>query len=720
MSTPANIASDVRLAAHQYAAAGLCVLPADKAAKHPTLVSWGDYQQTAPTPSDLDVLFHSASGLCLLCGAVSGNLEVLDFDFNADRLEAWKQLVSRTDPSLVDKLVIQRTQSGGAHVLYRCDEGVDRSTKLAKRWVPSDVPGRGQVGGKAVEFRNTPAGCGAVITLIETRGEGGLVLCAPTEGYTLLQGDLTALPVISGNQRNLLTQAAIELNEYVPVPPPTPSAPRAHSDAAGLRPGDDFNTTGDIRPVLQRAGWRCVRGGENEHWCRPGKQSGTSATLKNGVFYVFSSNAVPFEPETAYPPFAVLTLLEYNGDFIAAARALRDQGFGGQPHGSGSAMAAVAPDQPGEVRADPAAQAAAAKPEPPTAAMLSLYELACRYPNLREPVIDGVLRAGEIMNIIAPPKAGKSWLGLDLAIAVGTGALWLGLFKTRPGSVLIIDNELHPETSASRALTVAAAQSLTLKQIGEYVTLENLRGRLVDLPNMDDYFRSIEGKRFSLIILDAFYRFMPAESSENDNALITGLYNLLDRWAERLGCSFALIHHTSKGGQSDKSVTDVGAGAGSQARAADAHLVLRPHEEPGCVVLDAVVRSFKPFEPVALRFAFPRWHLASELDPTKLKSSSARGNRQRADEKVAVVSKPEWTPEAFAERFVQPTPEIKPAVIARARKAGLSIRLAEDLLDQCTESKLVFESREKPNSKARYCTEPFPVESASDEQEGDS
>lgn len=720
MSTPANIASDLLLAAHQYAAAGLCVLPADKAAKRPTVPTWRNFQQTAPTPSELDVLFHGASGLCLLCGAVSGNLEALDFDFNADRLEAWRQLVSRADPSLVDRLVVQRTQSGGAHVLYRCDEGVERSTKLAKRWVPSDVPGRGQVGGKAVEFRNTPAGCGAVITLIETRGKGGLVLCAPTEGYTLLQGDLTALPVLSGNERDLLIQAAIDLSEFVPEARIAPSVPRAQAEAAGLRPGDDFNTGGDLRPVLQRAGWRCVRGGDNEHWCRPGKQSGTSATLKNGVFYVFSSNASPFEPETAYSSFAVLTLLEYNGDYSAAARGLRGQGFGTQPHGVGVGVAAVASGQPGEVHAAPAAQADAAVTEPPTPAIVSLAELARRYPNLREPVIDEILRQGEIMNIIAPPKSGKSWLSLDLAIGVVTGTEWLGRFKTRPGRVLIVDNELHPETSAYRARKVAAAHSLTLEQLGDGMSVDNLRGRLVDLMLMDRYFRSLERQGFSLIILDAFYRFMPAEASENDNATVTKLYNFLDRWAERLGCSFALIHHTSKGGQSDKSVTDVGAGAGSQARAADAHLVLRPHEEPNCVVLDGVVRSFKPLEPVALRFDFPRWHLASELDPTKLKSSSPGGKRRQGDEKATVVPKAECTPQEFAKRFVQPTPEIKPAVIARACQAGLSKRLAEDLLAQCTESKLVFKSKDSPDRKLRYCTEPFPVESASDEQEGDS
>ena len=47
-----------------------------------------------------------------------------------------------------------------------------------------------------------------------------------------------------------------------------------------------------------------------------------------GVFYVFSSNAAPFEPNQAYSPFAVYALLEHQGDFAQAASALRDEGFG--------------------------------------------------------------------------------------------------------------------------------------------------------------------------------------------------------------------------------------------------------------------------------------------------------------------------------------------------------------------------------------------------------
>ena len=58
------------------------------------------------------------------------------------------------------------------------------------------------------------------------------------------------------------------------------------------------------------------------------KSAGCSATLKDGVFYVFSTNAAPFEDRRAYSPFAVYSLLEHGGDFAAAAGALRARGFG--------------------------------------------------------------------------------------------------------------------------------------------------------------------------------------------------------------------------------------------------------------------------------------------------------------------------------------------------------------------------------------------------------
>ena len=100
------------------------------------------------------------------------------------------------------------------------------------------------------------------------------------------------------------------------------------ADALADRPGDDFNKRGDVREILKQAGWKCVRGGENEYWCRPRKDSKTSATLKDGVFYVFSSNATPFEQNKGYSQFAVYTMLTCGGDYGLAASRLRGLGFG--------------------------------------------------------------------------------------------------------------------------------------------------------------------------------------------------------------------------------------------------------------------------------------------------------------------------------------------------------------------------------------------------------
>jgi len=304
-------------------------------------------------------------------------------------------------------------------------------------------------------------------------------------------------------------------------------------------------------------------------------------------------------------------------------------------------------------------------PDPPSAA-----ELVARHPRLRRPIINGLLREGETMNVIAAPKVGKSWLTLDLALSVAVGRPWLGVYSTRKGDVLILDNELHPETSAWRVPQVAQARGVPPEEYGRSVFIENLRGRLVDVFGMAPYFEAIEPGRYKIIVLDAFYRFMAHGMDENDNAGMAAVYNQIDRYAERLGCAFVLIHHTSKGVQGNKSVTDVGAGAGAQSRAADAHLVLRPHEEDGVIVLDAAARSWPPIDPVCLRWDFPVWTPAEGLDPTALKSEKG-GKRD---------NKPQHTPTSFVEAFVRTEPATRSTIIERAVKAGLSQWRADQLL----------------------------------------
>lgn len=311
-----------------YLRAGLCVLPAIVAEKRPALAGWKQYQRRLPTERQVRTWFADAPAICILAGAVSGHLEMIDFDLEGELFDRWRDLVATEMPALVERLVVERSQSGGRHVVYRCEAPIPGNRKLARRTINVASAEPAVIAGKRYVPRRVGDRYEITVTLIETRGEGGLFLCDPTPHYTIEQGSLDTLPVLSMAERSVLIEAACALNET--IPPVTRAPARMLGEG---RPGDDYNERGDVREVLRLHGWELVRGGENEHWRRPGKEQGWSATLRNNVLFVFSSNAVPFEPDRAYAPFTVYTLLEHGGDFALAATALRNQGYGQQAGG---------------------------------------------------------------------------------------------------------------------------------------------------------------------------------------------------------------------------------------------------------------------------------------------------------------------------------------------------------------------------------------------------
>ena len=287
-----------------YRGAGLSVLPAVKAMKRPSIGSWKKWSARLPAEVEVEAWFaNNPDAVCIVAGSVSGNLECIDFDAHGELFPKWKDSIA---PEVFERLVVERTPSGGFHVLYRSDTSVPGNRKLAQ----------GMRAGKKT-------------TLIETRAEGGLFLCAPTEGYELIQGDFTRLAVLGQEARERLLVAAEALNECmdeVPVKSPT----QGENSAFLLKPGDDWCARGDIRPILAAHGWNYLgtKQDGNELWQRPGKTGdGNSATFNGSVFCVFSTNAAPFEAK-GYSKFQVYALLEHNGDFTAAAKALLEMGYG--------------------------------------------------------------------------------------------------------------------------------------------------------------------------------------------------------------------------------------------------------------------------------------------------------------------------------------------------------------------------------------------------------
>jgi len=321
----------------------------------------------------------------------------------------------------------------------------------------------------------------------------------------------------------------------------------------------------------------------------------------------------------------------------------------------------------------------------------TLRELMARHEGLNRPVIHGLLREGETMNVIASPKVGKSWLVSNLAIAISSGRDWLG-FGVEQGRVLHIDNELHEKTSIDRYERIIGEMGLPPEVFDRNITVISLRGKLQNLHALCRSMEKIKPGTFKLVIIDAFYRTLPEATDENDNGAIANLYNLIDHCAEKLKCAFVLVHHSSKGNQAGKSVTDVGAGAGSQSRAADTHLVVRQHQEPGTFIMEAAVRSWPPMEPLGLRFQWPLFTLAHEVDTSALLGALAPKAPKASDVPL----------EEFVEQCVainDPCSQLSVKHEGRQR-FGLSDRKAEDTLDLAIERGLV--ARIRTGAQFRY------------------
>ena len=283
-------------------------MPADKKKKCP-IGKWKEFQSRIMTLEEVNA--RSWPGVCIVTGAVSGNLILIDFDQKGLLFDPF---MDKVPEHAKDRFVIETSQNGGKHIIFRVEDGPIPQTKLA-----NDATGK---------------------TLIETRGEGGLFLCHPTDGYTLDQGDLTDIQTLSVNDMEKLLDLARsfdtpkEEKKAKAKKTFTPSSNFADNDN---RPGSDFNKRGRdaIKSLLTKLGWTYVYSdATNEYWRRPGKEEGQSASLHltSPFFRVFTSSVPELESNQTYTFFDLYTIYEHGGSYRDAANELAAQGYGKDMH----------------------------------------------------------------------------------------------------------------------------------------------------------------------------------------------------------------------------------------------------------------------------------------------------------------------------------------------------------------------------------------------------
>lgn len=295
--------------AAQYYSAGFHVLPIWLGKKNPKVDKWDPSKRF--DLNEINHFFNDESSIAIVCGEVSGGVEILDFDNKFGDSDAIISEFMGIDgvAELTERLPIERSPSGGFHILYKCTPSIDKM-KLAKRYDSEQKK---------------------AITLIEVQANGSYCVVYPSLNYTMIQGDINEIPFITIDERNILITAALALNEY-----------HIEQQAPALKvggeklPSEFYNNSlvaeGEALQLLLESGWKQSR--NPVYLIRPNKdiKDGISATFSSpktgrGILNVFSSNAAPFDSGHGYTPFQIMALLKFNGDFSACAKHLRERGF---------------------------------------------------------------------------------------------------------------------------------------------------------------------------------------------------------------------------------------------------------------------------------------------------------------------------------------------------------------------------------------------------------
>lgn len=194
-------------------------------------------------------------------------------------------------------------------------------------------------------------------------------------------------------------------------------------------------------------------------------------------------------------------------------------------------------------------------------------------PPLAAELISGILRVNHKLCIVGPSKAGKSFLLIELAIAIAEGTKWLGR-QCRQGRVLYINLELDKNSCTRRFVDVYAAMGIPARHYS-FIDRWNLRGRTMPLDKLTPKLIRRAAKRgYELVIIDPIYKVLTGD--ENSASEMAAFCNLFDRISKDCGCAIVYCHHHSKGSQGDKRSMDRASGSGVFARDPDAMIDLLP------------------------------------------------------------------------------------------------------------------------------------------------
>lgn len=231
--------------------------------------------------------------------------------------------------------------------------------------------------------------------------------------------------------------------------------------------------------------------------------------------------------------------------------------------------------------------------------------------------VPGLLPAG-LSFLVAAPKMGKSWMALDLCLAVAAGGEWLGR-KVNQGPTLYLDLEDSANRAQARMRTLldgftAAPEACTFRLLAPILGPDLFK-------ILDEWIAANPGAK--VVCIDTFQKIKPATGkNETSYSADYRICAPLQSWAQQHNICVLLVHHTKKGTGS----ADIFEGInGSQGLMGSADAVLMLTKGDGRFAEEAtlsVTGRDVDMEQYAARFnkASCRWELLGTVEEQALQS----------------------------------------------------------------------------------------------------
>src|SRR4051794_35253367 len=235
-------------------------------------------------------------------------------------------------------------------------------------------------------------------------------------------------------------------------------------------------------------------------------------------------------------------------------------------------------------------------------------------------VVPGYISEGFLV-LAGRQKLGKTWLAIDMALAVATGGVAMGSIPCEFGDVLYIDMENGPRRIQGRINTLYPHERTRpdLSRLEWVTEAPQLDAGFID--ELEHWRMSVPAPR--LVVVDVLQRIKPPGSMarnayENDYSA----WAPLQHWATHHGIAVLGLHHTKKGGADDP--LESLSGSNGLSACADTTLVLDSDQNGKTLYVRG--RDVEEKE-TALIFAGGSWSILGEAADVR-----------RSDERTGIIA----------------------------------------------------------------------------------